>query len=85
MRDVSNLTAVYCVKDAASDAFTADLGEVAARHGISDWAANESTYLAIGKGLKLAGVDSAAFERFQTGLGNSRAAASRLIAIGYRS
>ncbi|MCE9598571.1 MAG: putative lipoprotein [Spirochaetia bacterium] len=85
MRDVRNLTAVYCVKDGGADAFTADLGQVAERHGISDWAANESTYLGIGKGLRQAGVDRDALNRFQSGLGNSRSAAARLIAIGYES
>lgn len=85
MRDVRNLTAIYCEKDAGTEAFTADLGQVADRHGISDWAANESTYIGIGKGLRQAGIDRAAFARFQAGLGSSRSEAARLIAIGYES
>jgi len=48
---------VHTQADAA--AFYRGLARIAERHGISDWETLEDTYVAVGKGLKKAGLDRA--------------------------
>jgi hypothetical protein len=44
---------------ASANDFYHGLARIAERHGISDWETLESTYIAVGKGLKKAGLDKA--------------------------
>jgi hypothetical protein len=51
------------------DGFEAGLSEVARRHGVTDWEADDATYAAIGDGLRRARVGEDAIARYATRLG----------------
>jgi len=54
--DVRALSTAYVETSRDDDAFVRALGEVAAVHGIVDWEAAPETFLAIGDGLRDAGL-----------------------------
>lgn len=62
-RDVRAVTAASVQAGAGSPEFLRDLGRVAREHGIVDWEGRRDTYVAIGAGLRDAGVDDAALDR----------------------
>lgn len=45
-----------------------EIGRIAEKHGISDWENNQATYVAIGKGLKAAGLNQAQFDGYKANL-----------------
>lgn len=53
--DVRDFTAAHIQSGGSADQLKREIGSLAARHGISDWERNESTYRAIGEGLAQAG------------------------------
>lgn len=64
-------------------AFQRGLGEIAARHGISNWEAQPITYNAVGVGLKKANLSDAQYETFQRNFTASDYAKMQDIQEGY--
>ncbi len=55
--DIADYTAEFVVASSGSIAgFRNQLGKIAQDHGISNWESSHATYLAIGRGLKKAGL-----------------------------
>ena len=74
--DVRDFTAAYAEREGDVDGFANGLSEVARRHGVTDWEADEATYAAIGAGLQRARVSDAAYARFTAALGVTGARAA---------
>ena len=79
-QDVSELTALYA-SNAASGDYLHDLQRVARTHGITHWEASRSTYVAIGSGLRKAGLDKSQINKT---LQNIPARAQLWIEQGYQ-
>jgi hypothetical protein len=58
---------------------------VARRHGITDWEADDTTYVAVGAGLKRAAVSGPDLASYETTIGRTEPAKIALIRRGYAS
>ncbi len=56
VKDVTTYVSAIGRSDIASDNFMRGIGSIAERHSIADWENYKFTYIAIGKGLKQAGL-----------------------------
>jgi hypothetical protein len=83
--DIRDFTAAYASTHQDLQGFEHGLGEVARRHGITDWEADDITYIAVGAGLKRAGVSDPALTSYETTLGGTEPAKVALIRSGYQS
>jgi len=71
-REVSDFTAEF-VKSTTGDmqGFRTKVGKLAQDSGITNWQADRTSYVAIGKGLRQAGLNQPQFEAFRQSLGDS--------------
>ena len=83
--DVRDFTAAYASTHRDPQAFERGLGEVARRHGITDWEADDTTYVAVGAGLKRAAVSGPDLASYETTIGRTEPAKVALIRRGYAS
>ena len=74
--DVRDFTAAYAARHGDLDGFQSGLGDVARRHGITDWEASDATYAAIGAGLARAHVSDAEWARYEAALATTTARAA---------
>lgn len=81
--DVGLLTILHLRGSSSPEGFKRDLSDVAARHGVSDWESNRTTFLGVGQGLKRAGVSQSEFKDFLSQVASPDAA--RLVQKGYDS
>jgi hypothetical protein len=77
--DIRELTAAYVSTGGSFPAFQRHLGDVARKHGISDWEEEPATYEAIGHGLAKAGADGAALDAYTRELAGPDADRARAI------
>jgi hypothetical protein len=86
--EVSDYTIAY-VKSSHTETdyngFLKGLSDIAAKKGIANWDQEPKTYIAIGKGLKKAGIDGAAYETYKKNLANSDQQKMQNIQKGYDS
>jgi hypothetical protein len=86
--EVSDYTMAY-VKSSHAEAdyngFLKGLSDIAAKKGIANWDQEPKTYIAIGKGLKKAGIDGAAYETYKKNLTGSDPEKMQNIQKGYDS
>ncbi|MBU0960759.1 MAG: putative lipoprotein [Proteobacteria bacterium] len=54
--DIAAVTVLYVSREKNNDEFQRKVASIAKNHGISDWEQENSTFLAMGKGLRRAGV-----------------------------
>jgi hypothetical protein len=82
--DVADYTTAY-VRSSTGDftAFQRGLGEIAARHGISNWEAQPITYYAVGVGLKKANLSDVQYETFKRNFAASDYSKMQDIQEGY--
>ena len=71
LRDVRDYTARFAAATGPGTAFQRDLGQIAARHGITNWEADRGTFIAIGFGLAKAGLDEGTARAFATEVASS--------------
>ena len=83
--DVRDFTAAYAAKHADLDGFESGLANVARRHGITNWEAEDATYTAVGAGLKRAEVRPSDRERYEAMVAGNAPAKVALIRRGYGS
>ena len=83
--DVRDFTAAHAAKHEDVDGFASGLANVARRHGITDWEAEEATYTAVGAGLKRAEVRPSDRERYEATVAGNEPAKVALIRRGYGS
>jgi hypothetical protein len=67
--DIRDFTAAYASSRRDLDGFERGLGEVARRHGVTDWEADDATFVGIGAGLKRAGVSADDRAAYETAIG----------------
>jgi hypothetical protein len=77
--DVRRYVAASAASTHALDALEKRLGEIAQSHGITNWEEDETTFVAIGRGLHDAGVDNTRLETYTAHF--SRSDSSRLQAM----
>lgn len=84
--DVRDYTASY-VKGGGSTAegLRSGLTSVAKSHGMSNWEADDDTYLGVGNGLARGGLKQAAYEGYRDAISGGDAGKSSLIDKGYKS
>ena len=84
-KDVSDYTAEYVKSaDANTENFRARIGKIAAQYGLTQWDQEKSTYVAIGKGLRKAGLGKPQYEAFKATLGDSLPWKMEAIDEGYQ-
>ena len=54
--DVAAVTVLYVSRDKTTDEYQRQVTSIAKNHGISDWEQEQSTFIAMGRGLRRAGV-----------------------------
>lgn len=70
--DVTDFTAEYVVSSNSSvDDFRDYLGELAKKHGVSNWESNRVTYVGIGRGLKKAKLGAPQIAAFTDSMSNN--------------
>ncbi|EPG76270.1 hypothetical protein LEP1GSC058_1256 [Leptospira fainei serovar Hurstbridge str. BUT 6] len=84
-RDVETLTAIHLNNGLVSDEFEADLASLARKNGINNWRSSEVTYLAIGRGMRKAGVETDRFNSFAQEFAVSRPEVAKALRKGYTS
>ena len=86
--DVSDYTQAY-VKSSHAEAdyssFLKGLSDIAAKKGIVNWDQEPKTYIAIGKGLKKAGIEGVAYETYKKNFAGSDQEHMQDIQKGYDS
>ncbi len=84
-KDVRNYTAEYVKSsDANIETFQVRLGKIAAQYGLTQWDQDKSTYVAIGRGLRKAGLSKPQYQAFKTSLGESLPWKMEAIEEGYQ-
>jgi len=81
--DVRSYTAAYVRSGGQFDAFTKELGDLARRHGLTNWEDDQTTYIGIGEGLGDAAVGEAELETYKTSLSRSDPLKMQAIQLGY--
>jgi hypothetical protein len=69
--DVRGYVAAYYKSSGDPKQLRRRIGELAAKHGISDWESDENTFRGIGQGLADAGAKQVEVDAFKDGLGAS--------------
>lgn len=86
--EVSDYTQAY-VKSSHAEAdyssFVKGLGDIAAKRGVVNWDEDPKTYVAIGKGLKKAGIEGIAYETYKKNFANADQEHMNDIQKGYDS
>jgi hypothetical protein len=84
-RDVTDYTAKFAASEAESQSFQRDLSAIAEGHGVTDWERDETTYLAIGRGLAKAGLTEQRFQQLADELSNQDPSQLALVRSGYET
>jgi len=85
VNDVRDYTQAYVKSGGDFDTFTRGLGQIAAKHGVSNWEADNDTYVGIGQGLRQAGVTSMQLDVWKSNLSRGDASKAAAIQKGYDS
>jgi hypothetical protein len=83
--DVRIATAAAFESGASGSDLLQHVSAVANQHGISDWEAESSTYVAIGQGLRLGGANTESAEELANLLSKNNADAGRLLLQAYHA
>lgn len=83
--DVRDYTTTYFSSSSDVDAFERGLGDVARRHGVTNWEEDDATYVGIGAGLAKARVTAGSFEALKRDLAHGDPAKANGLQKGYDS
>lgn len=81
--DVADYTYAYVISGGQFDTFIKGLGGVAERHGVTNWEADDATYIGIGQGLGKAKFTQTQLDVFAKNVTNSDAKKTKLVQQGY--
>ena len=81
--DVRDYTEAYVRSSSDIEAFQKGLASLATKHGITNWEADQATYLGIGEGLGKAQVTDVQLEVYKTNLSGGDAVKASAIQNGY--
>jgi len=85
LRDVEALSHAFAGTGGEPHGLLRELGRVALEHGISDWETLPATYLAIGAGLRRAGLDSEGARRLAGELFGAGTPAAESVVQGFQA
>ena len=83
--DVADYTYAYVISGGQFDTFWKGVASVAERHDITNWEADDGTYIGIGKGLGKAKFSQAQLDVFAKNVSGGDARKTKLIQQGYDS
>jgi hypothetical protein len=83
--EVRDYTAAYVKSSADVAAFRRGMASIASKHGVTDWEADQNSYVGIGLGLKKAKVAPAEFEVWKANLSGGEATSAASMQKGYDS
>jgi len=83
--DVADYTYAYVISAGQADTFLKGLASVAERHGITNWEADDATYVGIGQGLSKAKFTQTQVEVFAKNVSGGDAKKVQLVQQGYDS
>ena len=83
--EVRDYTAAYVKSSPDVAAFRGGMAGIAAKHGVSNWEADQDSYVAIGQGLKKAKVSPADFAVWKANLSGGDPTAAASMQTGYDS
>jgi hypothetical protein len=81
--EVRDYTSAYVKSGGQFDNFTRGLDSIASKHGVSNWEADQDTYVGIGAGLKAGGMNATQFDVWKTNLANGDATKASSMQKGY--
>jgi hypothetical protein len=81
--DVRDYTAAYVQSGGQFDAFSRGLSNIAGKHGVSNWEADSNTYVAIGEGLRKAGVTQMQLNVWKSNLAGTDSSKATAMQKGY--
>jgi hypothetical protein len=81
--EVRDYTSAYVKSGGQFENFTRGLDSIAARHDVTNWEADQDTYVGIGAGLRAANVTPEQFRVWQTNLAGSDGAKASSMQKGY--
>jgi hypothetical protein len=85
MREIRDFTFGYAKSGGDPQAFSRGVGSLAQRHGVSDWHRDRDTCMAIGQGMRAAGLDGATARKFSEGIVPANTQAAAWIREGYHT
>jgi hypothetical protein len=83
--DVRDYTYAYILSGGRFEAFQKGLGDLAQRHGITNWETHRASYRGLGEGLGRAKVTQTQLDVFKTNLAGSSPEKMRDMQVGYDS
>lgn len=83
--DVRESTAAAIIAQASTAEVLRSVSRAATEHGISDWEAEQGSYVALGEGLRLGGLDQDQAKAWISRLSGGDAKTASLITTGYRN
>ena len=83
--DVADYTYAHVISSGQVDTFMKGLGSVAERHGVTNWEADDATYIGIGQGLGKAKFTQTQVDVFAKNVTNGDAKKTKLVQQGYDS
>lgn len=83
--DLRESTAAAIIAQASSDEVLRCVTRAAKQHGISDWEAEEGSFIALGEGLRLAGLDDAKAQDWVRRLSVGKTKSAHLILQGFQA
>ena len=86
-QDVRELTIAYLQSGEQPDEYMREIGHIAQAHGVTDWERQQTTFVAIGEGLKRAGIQEAELQNvgFLKGMLDGNPVALQYVRQGYTS
>ena len=83
--DVRDYTAAYVQSGGQFDTFNRGLSTIASKHGVSNWEADNNTYVGIGQGLRKGGVTPMQLSVWKSNLSGGDSSRAAAIQKGYDS
>lgn len=83
--DVRESTAAAIIAQASTDEVLRSISRAATLHGISDWEAKQGSYVALGEGLRLGGLNEDQAKTWISRLSDGNGETARLIKQGFQN
>jgi len=82
-QDIADYTKAYVISGGADSGFPNGIGDIARKHGVSDWESDQSTWEGVGAGLAAANVKPDQLDTYKNNWGAGDPEAMKSIQRGY--
>ena len=82
--DIRVATSTAIASAATTDELLHQIAQIATEHGVSDWESEDATFIAIGEGMREAGLAEADVRKRASMIAGGNAAAEEKILTGFR-